>query len=189
MRQLPRIILLALLLASAPALHAERADRSKPVNLQAERGYFDDRLKATVLEGRARLTQGTLTLTASKLVATQDAEGFHKGTATGGEGGLARFRQKREGRDDYIEGEAERIEYDARTDKIRLFQRAITRSGNDETRGEYIEYDGFTEAYTVTNSPDGKSSKDGSGLVSVTIWPRSAASAPAANASEPAPRP
>ena len=106
-----------------------------------------------------------------------------------GEGGLARFRQKREGRDDYVEGEAERIEYDARTDKIRLFQRALTRSGNDETRGEYIEYDGYSETYTVTNSADGKTSKDGNGLVSVTIWPRSAASAPAASASEPAPRP
>ncbi|KAF7598819.1 MAG: lipopolysaccharide transport periplasmic protein LptA [Candidatus Dactylopiibacterium carminicum] len=188
MSSLPRLALLALFaLTATHGAHAERADRSKPVTIQSERGGVDDRNKASVFEGRVRLTQGTLFITTDKLVVTQDADGFQKGVATGGESGLARFRQKREGRDDYVEGEAERIEYDARTDKVRLFQRAMTRSGKDETRGEYIKYDGYTESYTVTNSADGKTTKGSGGLVTVTIWPRSAASAPAASSSAPAP--
>ena len=65
-----------------------------------------------VFEGNVILTQGTLVIRTAKLVVTQDAEGFQKGVASGGADGLARFRQKREGKDEYIDGEAERIEYD-----------------------------------------------------------------------------
>ena len=46
----------------------------------------------------------------------QDKEGFKHGTTWGN---LAYFRQKREGFDEYIEGWAERVEYDGRADKCR----------------------------------------------------------------------
>jgi lipopolysaccharide export system protein LptA len=62
------------------------------------------------------LIQGTMELRTSRLVVTQDADGFQTAVATGGANGLARFRQKREGVDEYMEGEAERIEHDARSE-------------------------------------------------------------------------
>lgn len=164
--------------------HAERADREKPITIESDRVNVDDRNKVQVFEGTVRLTQGTLVIRSDKLVVTQDAEGFQKGVATGGEGGLARFRQKREGKDDYTEGEAERIEYDGRTDKARLFNRAMTRSGQDETRGQYIEYDGYSEQYSVTNGPNASVVKNGNERVVTTIYPKSAKPAAA-----PAPKP
>lgn len=98
-----------------------------------------------------------MVIRAEKLVVTQDAEGFQKGIATNGPGGLARFRQKREGIDEYVEGEAERIEHDAKTDKTEFFQRAIVKSGLDEVRGQFVSYDGRTENYVVTSGPGGTS--------------------------------
>jgi lipopolysaccharide export system protein LptA len=74
-----------------------------------------------------------------------------------GAGGLARFRQKREGRDEWVEGEAERIEHDAKTEKTDLFVRAYVKSGMDEVRGQFISYDGMTENYLVTSGPNGTS--------------------------------
>lgn len=144
-----------------PAVHAERADRDRPVNLEADRITVDDAQKIQVLEGKVQLLQGTLIIRTEKLVVTQDAEGFQKGVAHGGEGGLARFRQKREARAEFIDGEAERIEYESRAERAQFFGRAVVKSGLDEVRGQYISYDGKTERYLATSGPDGASAAAG----------------------------
>ena len=149
--KLPQALAAALLVAiSVPSL-ADKADREKPITLEADRVSMDDINKVQVYEGNVILTQGTLQIRTAKLVVTQDADGFQKGVATGGVNGLARFRQKREGVDEYIEGEAERIEHDARNENTRFFVRAWVKSGLDEVKGHYILYDALTEKYLVTN--------------------------------------
>lgn len=132
-------------------VHAEKADREKPINIEADRVSLDDINKVQIFEGNVILTQGTTQLRTAKLVVTQDADGFQKGVATGGANGLARFKQKREGKDEYIEGEGERIVHDARDEKTEFFVRAWVRSGLDEVKGRYISYDALTEKYLVTN--------------------------------------
>jgi len=82
---------------------------------------------------------------------TQDADGFQKGVATGGANGLARFKQKLDGKDEYIEGEAERIEHDAHSEVTQFFVRAWVKNGQDEVKGHYISYNSLTENYLVTN--------------------------------------
>ena len=155
MKQLVTLALVTLLTTGASSALAERADREKPINLEADRITVDDVKKTQVFDGNVILSQGTLQIRASKLVVTQDADGFQKGVATGGPNGLARFRQKREGRTDFVEGEGERIEHDARGDKTEFFQRAWVKSGTDEIRGNYISYDALTEKYLVTSGSTG----------------------------------
>lgn len=150
-----KMLSLFALIFTAAAAHAERADREKPINLDADKITVDDTRKVHIFEGNVQLTQGTLIIKADKIVVTQDANGNQVGVATGGPGGLARFKQKREGRDEYVEGEADRIENDSKTDKSELFGHAKMRSGQDEVRGQYISYDGKTENYLVTNGPNG----------------------------------
>lgn len=146
----------ALMIAFALPAHAEKADREKPINLEADRISMDDVKKVQIFEGNVILTQGTMQILTSRLVVTQDADGFQKGVATGGANGLARFRQKRDGTGDYIEGEAERIEHNARDEKTEFFTRAWVKSGLDEVKGHYISYDALTENYVVTNGGDTK---------------------------------
>lgn len=141
--------ILALMLIAAPAV-AERADRDKPMHLEANRISIDDAKKIQILEGDVVITKGTLVLKADRIVVTEDQYGFQRGTAFGGKGGLARFRQKREGRDDFMEGEAERIEYDSNREIAELFHRAWVKSGEDQIRGDYIWYDAISEKYLVT---------------------------------------
>ena len=140
---------LGLLLIAGPSL-AEKADREKAVDLEADKVSVDDIKKTLVFEGNVLLTQGTLSIRASRLVVVQDKAGFQKGTAYGNP---AIFRQKREGRDDFIEGEAARIEHDARTEKTEFFVQARVRSGGDEVTGNFISFDGVTERYLVTGNP------------------------------------
>lgn len=162
-------------------VHAERADRDKPINLDADKITVDDARKVHAFEGNVQFTQGTLVIKADKIIVTQDANGNQVGVATGGSSGLARFRQKREGRDDYIEGEADRIENDSKTDKSELFGHAKIRSGLDEVRGEYISYDGRTENYVVTNGPGGTVAQGAkAGRVHAVIQPKNKDGAKAA---------
>lgn len=158
-RRLNLALVAALLAATVPAAQAEKADRDKPVNLEADRVTVDDRNKVHVFQGRVTLTQGTLVIRGDKVVVSQDASGFQKGVATGGADGLARIRQKREGHNDFMEGEAERIEYDSATERAQFFNRAYVKSGQDEARGQYISYDGLKESYVVSSGPEGTVAK------------------------------
>lgn len=155
-------VLAALLLAVATSpAQAEKADREKPMNIEADRMSMDDIKKIQIFEGNVIVTQGTMQLLTNRLVVTQDADGFQKGVATGGADGLARFKQKRDGVDEYMEGEAERIDHDTREEKTEFFIRGWVKSGQDEVKGPYISYDALTEKYLVTNGSGGQKTATG----------------------------
>jgi lipopolysaccharide export system protein LptA len=166
-------------LLSCPA-YAEKADRDKPINLEADRVSLDDINKLQIFEGNVIMTQGTMQLRTSKLVVTQDADGFQKGVAFGGENGLARFRQKRDGKNEYIEGEAERIEHDSRSEKTEFFVRGWVKSGQDEVKGHYISYEAPTEKYLVTSAGGGTTSARGEtqARVRAIIQPKNKSASP-----------
>ena len=145
-----RLVTLSLcLLATLPA-HAEKADRDKPMLVEASKVSIDDAKKIQILEGDVVITKGSMVLKAERVIITEDRYGFQKGTAFSGKKGLAYFRQKREGKDEYVEGEAERIEYDTNTEVAELFHRAWVKSGEDQVKGDYIWYDAVNEKYLVT---------------------------------------
>ena len=145
-----RFLTLSLCLLATQNVLAEKADRDKPMQLEANRITIDDAKKIQILEGDVLVTKGTMSLKADRIVITEDQYGFQKGTAFGGKDGLARFRQKREGVEEYVDGEAERIEYNSNSEVAELFHRAWVKSGEDQVRGDYIRYDAVSEKYLVT---------------------------------------
>jgi lipopolysaccharide export system protein LptA len=159
-----------LLVGAAGVARAEKADKDKPVNIEADRLSIDDIKKESVFEGNVVFTQGTLMLKADRVVVRQDPQGFNYGFAFGKP---AYFRQKREGFDEYVEGNAERLEYDGKQDKVQLFANAHIRKGQDEVRGDYISYDAVTEYYQVIGGgKPAATPTNPTGRVQVTIQPR-----------------
>src|SRR5262245_579535 len=157
-----RALLCCLSLALAHPAAAEKADRDKPVNLEADRVTIDDAKKLAIFEGNVVLTQGTLQIRGRRMEVGQDQEGFRLGTTWGDP---AYFKQKREGFDEYIEGWAERLEYDGRAQTMQMFTRAQLKRGEDEVTGNYISYDSRTEFFQVIgggataaapDNPDGR---------------------------------
>lgn len=158
---------------------AEKADREKPVNLEADRVTIDDAKQIAIFEGNVVLTQGTLQIRGDRMEVRQDKEGFKQGTTWGN---LAYFRQKREGYDEYIEGWAERIEYDGRTEIMQMFNRSQLKRGQDEVRGSYISYNAQTEFFQVTGGPKSAAARDAEkgGRVRAIIQPKPKEKPPAA---------
>ncbi|WP_461574007.1 lipopolysaccharide transport periplasmic protein LptA [Thiobacillus sp.] len=165
-------VLCAALLAS-PA-HAEKADRDKPVNLEADTVTLDDVRKISVYQGNVILSQGTLMLRADHVQVTQTESGLDKISATGRP---VAFRQKVDGRDEFIEGYASRIEYDSVNGQLELIGQAQLRRGSDELRGAQISYNANTEFYKVIGQPGAKTP---SGRVRAVIRPKPRAEQPAA---------
>lgn len=128
------------------AVHAEKADREKPIHIESDRVTVDEAKQVALFEGNVLLTQGTLMIRGDRMQVRQDDEGFRYGTTWGN---LAYFRQKRDGYEEYIEGWGERIEYDGRADKVQMFNRAMMKRGQDEVRGSYISYDAVSEFFQV----------------------------------------
>ena len=156
-------------LLSGPAL-AERADRNKPIHLEADRVTVDDAKQISTFSGNVVLTQGTMVLRGDRMEVRQDRDGFRQGTVWGN---LAYFRQKREGYDEHIEGWSERIEYDSRADKLQMFNRAMLKRGTDEVRGNYISYDAASEFFQVVGGgTKSASAKPGEGRVRAIMQPK-----------------
>ena len=55
---------------------------------------------------------------------------------------------------EWIDGEALRIEYDSKADKVELFVNAKLNRDKDEVRGNYISYESRTEFFLVQDSKD-----------------------------------
>ena len=178
----------ALLLGTSPVA-AERADRSKPTQLEANRMSADDARKVSTFEGNVVLTKGTITLRGDRIVVRTDSEGFQHATVTGNP---VRFRQKTDasqGRPGvWTEAEAQRLEIDEKNDRIELFERARVTRDQDEVRGDYVLLDQRSDFLSV--SP-GKGASPGAteGRVRAVIQPKappsSAGQAPAAGAASP----
>lgn len=161
---------LLLFLALAVPVHADRADRDQPVQIEAAQVHIDERNKTQTFEGNVILRQGTFELKGDRLVVRQEADGFQIGEATGKP---ATFRQKRDNSPDYIEGQAKRIEYNAREERARLFDQAQVRSGGDAIQAQYIEYDAILEKYFAATPPGkGKASGAQKDRVQVILQPR-----------------
>lgn len=150
----------------------EKADREKPINIEADSAHMDDKTSTAIFEGNVVLTQGTLLIKADTLTVLQEDNEFKQGIALGEN---AYFRQKREGYEDYIEGEAHRIEFDALTDQLTMTINAKLWREGDEVQGNFIHYDAATETFTAKGSGQTDESQNiPGGRVKATIQPKSA---------------
>jgi lipopolysaccharide export system protein LptA len=169
---------------------AERADSFKQAVINFDSLDVDEVTQTRILTGNVILTRGTLTLKSDRALLKETPDGYMNVTLTASPGRIATFRQKRDGGPDlWVEGQAERIEYDERVELVKLFSKAIIRETENgrltnELDGAYIAYDNRKEVATVRNDASGES-KLGGGRGTLIIAPRRAppAAAPAAAAS------
>jgi lipopolysaccharide export system protein LptA len=172
-----------------PAVQAEKADRTKPMNIEADSMRYDDLKQTSVFTGNVVVTKGTIVIRGTRIDVRQDPDGYQYGVVTAAPGKLAYYKQKRDaGTDEWIEGESEVIEYDSRADNVKFIRRAVMRrlygaTVNDESSGPLIVYDQSNDTFTVNGSslpPNAGVAAPQGGRVRAILTPKAAASAPAA---------
>jgi lipopolysaccharide export system protein LptA len=187
MNPLPTLLIALALLLALPA-RAEKADRDKPMNAEADALRYDDLKQSSVFTGNVVITKGTILIRGARVDVVQDAEGYQQAVVIAEPGKLAYYRSKREGMDETIEGEGERIEYDGRADNVKFIRQAVMRryvAGKlaDESHGTLIRYENTTDVFTVDGSVQAKpTAANPSGRVRAVLSPRNQAPAVAAPA-------
>jgi lipopolysaccharide export system protein LptA len=187
----PSLLLLALVVGTGFA-YAEKADRNKPMNIEADALKYDDLKQISVFTGRVILTKGTIQIRGGQLDVRQDPEGYQFGLVLAEPGKRAFFRQKRDGVDEYIEGEGEVIEYDGKADTVKFVKRAQLRRYkgavlNDEVSGGVIIYDSTVDVFTVDGGASTGAPGASGGRVRAMLTPKPDPSAPPAPVAAPAP--
>jgi lipopolysaccharide export system protein LptA len=168
--QLLTFLTLSLIALSAMA---EKADRDKPIEIEADTVTSNDAKKVSVYTGNVIVTKGTLVIKADKIVMREDEMGFQHGSSYGNP---TTFKQKRDGKDEYMEGSAMRIEYDARMDKVQLFTKAWVKRGQDIVHGDYIMYDANAEySEVIGGGPKAATPATPTGRVKAIIQPKNKA--------------
>ena len=184
MKRIQCWIILLLGMVAASGAQAEKADASKPTNIEANQMAYDDVRQINTFTGDVVLVRGTLVLKGERMVVTQDPAGYQYATLYAKRGGKATFRQKRDGGPNlWIDGEAaDRIEYDTKTEVAKFYLNVRVRlldgaKPTDEVEGDFISYDSKQEFYSVNNAPGG-ASKAGGGRIRAIIQPRNETKAP-----------
>lgn len=167
---------LVAMLGAGPAAHAERADRDKPMNAEADALRYDDARQISVFTGQVVITKGTIIIRGDRVEVRQDAQGNQFGVVTGAGGNPAFFRQKREALDEHIEGVADRIEYNSQLDNVKFMGKAVLRryrgaTLGDETAGNLIVYDNVAETFSVDGGVANRTAANPSGRVRAMLTP------------------
>lgn len=183
---IPLASALALALA-LPAAHAEKADRTKPLVFTAEKqGRVNSVNQQTELTGNVIITQGTLQLRAEKVDMRETRDGYVQANAQGAAGQPVSFRQSLDKPGEAVDGLANELVYDTRTETVRFIGNARLRSTRgatvmNEVTGAVIVYNSRTEEFIVEG---GNTSSNPGGRVRIIrmppVQPDDAASAPAA---------
>jgi lipopolysaccharide export system protein LptA len=165
--------------------HAENADRNKPMNIEADALRYDDLKQTSVFSGRVVLTKGTIVIRGARMEVRQDPQGYQFGQVSAEPGKLAFFRQKREGFDEYIEGEADSIEYDGRADTVKFLHNAQLRryrgaALSDEFTGGVILYNNTSGLFSIDGAAPKSGGAPSSGRVRAVLGPKPEAPASAA---------
>ena len=167
---------------------AEKADRNKPMNIEADALKHDEQKQVTTFSGKVLMTKGSLVLKAARMEVKQDAQGNQIATLSAESGDRIFFRQKREGLDEYTEGEAETAIYNSQADTLTLTNKAELRllRGTvvaDRIQGQQIVLNNTTEVFSVDGKSSTTSGASGSQRVRATLTPRAKTQEPAPTSS------
>jgi lipopolysaccharide export system protein LptA len=169
---------LALLMAIVPvAALAEKADRDKPMHIEADNLVHDELTQVSIFTGRAVLTKGTMIMRGARIEIREDADGYQFGVAFPEPNKRAFFRQKREGVDEFIEGEGLRIEYDGKADRVKLIDQAEVRRYRgvvlgDQMTGKLIIYENLKDVFSIDGQRTEEGGKASTGRVKAILAPR-----------------
>jgi lipopolysaccharide export system protein LptA len=167
---------LALVMMAGQPVLAERADRGKPMEIDAGRADVNRKTMVVTYSGSVTIRQGSLSIVAERIELREHADGRRTAIALGAGGKPATYRQKSDGRNEFFEGAAERIEYDNRSDVVRFVGNAAARrlvgsAVADEITGALIAYDSQRDFFSVEGRTDAAAGQ-GAGRIRAVISPR-----------------
>lgn len=160
-------LLISASLLATVFVQAEVADGDKPINAAANSSEHDQKNGRHVLNGKVEITQGTLSLVCDQAVLQETRDGEQTVHAVGKP---VKFRQKMEGQNVWLDGKADKLDYDSKSGEVVLAGNAWVKRGEDETNASTITYNTATEVYRTIGTATVPAGADG--RVKMVIQPK-----------------
>lgn len=158
-------VLLVCLAMCAGTAFAEKADSLKDLKISARKFNLDE--LTGKMAGDVQLQRGTLAMRAEYADVKEVADGWRVLTLTAAPGQWATFRQKSDaGPEVWTEGRAQRIEYDEKSDVVKLFSLATVKTTDhgylkNQLDGELLIIDDRSQNLTAINNATGIDTPNG----------------------------
>lgn len=149
---LPRLALLGLALASAPALALE-GDAEAPIKVTADRLDLDDKAGTAVYTGNVEIRQGSMQLTGDRVEIQRNAEGELSRATANGE--RAYIEQQPSPDAPLVRGWGRTVIYYVAERRVELVDRAELHQGGDTFEGAYLEYFLDRRVVQARSEPEG----------------------------------
>ena len=154
---LGRILLTGLIAIAVPsvALYAQNSknDRGQPLMVEADGATYTDITQTSVFTGNVILQQGSMVITADHVETIVDPEGYQYATASMEKNGLVKFTQIREGTNEVMKAQGNKLIYDGKKNLIVLSNKAqmqrYSATGKllDQINGDELVYNQLTEVF------------------------------------------
>ena len=161
--RLLKALTIALLWLPALSLFASPLDSQQPITIEADQAKVDEKQGISTYSGHVVLHQGGIQIKADQLMVYSHEGELEKMIATGKP---VTYHQKGDTATNDISGEAERMEYYAKENRLVLLESAMLSQGPNQFSGNRITYDTEREVVSATVSETGKE------RVQVTIQPK-----------------
>lgn len=148
------LLLLLLCLLFPASVLALQSDVDQPITVEADSMDVDDATGTSVYRGNVVLRQGTITLKSSKLTVIQGKGS--KSDRVIATGNPAVLRQLPDGKKEYVEGRAQRMEYTVDGEILYLIDKASIKQGADYFKSDRIAWDRARAVIKAGASAQGK---------------------------------
>lgn len=158
-------VLLTLLTLMSVGLSAQNKtstnERSLPLHVEADHAVYTDVTQTSVFTGRVILTQGSMKIEADHVETIVDPEGFQYATATMDDNSLVHFEQKRQGTDEILKAQGQKLIFDGKQNLVVFSKQAqmrrLTPKGQliDKLDSDELVYNQLTEVFESRALPNG----------------------------------
>ncbi|MEZ5538455.1 MAG: lipopolysaccharide transport periplasmic protein LptA [Pseudomonadales bacterium] len=166
MKPLAKLIAVGFAL-TANSVFALPNDRSQPIEIQADSAERDAKTGVTTYTGNVDVKQGSIHITAGKVVLNSDNN--NKLTNIHATGSPATYHQQLTGPKDVVDAQALNIYFNVAKNLITLQDNASLKQESGSIKGDRIEYDTKTERVKAQASKSG--GNDNSRRITVIIPP------------------
>lgn len=144
---------ISLLLMIPSVTLALQSDKDQPTYIEADSADMDDGKGVSIYQGNVVITQGSIRLTADKVVVTQKKDKADHLVATGRP---VHFQQKMDDDQGLVKGRAKKVEYEADSEIIYLIDDAVLNQNKDIFTSDRITYDRAKAVVKAGASAKGK---------------------------------
>ena len=134
-------LVFSLLLLISPLLHALPEDNAAPIDVKAQTVVIDESSGLSVYTGNAKVSKGSLMLSAEAIQIFSAKNAVKKIIAKGNKEKLAHYKQNQSNQPRFVEARALKITYFVNKQLVRLEGDAHLVQGFDSFSGEILYYD------------------------------------------------